>query len=288
MTATVAVLGAMLGCGGAVLLLAWLLGGTPQTAVVPRSSTGLWTTLVDAARPSRAEGVRLGVGLVLGVAAAAWTGLVLLAVVVPVAVWGLPRLLGDPPQADVELLQALDRWVRSLAAMIGAGKSITDAVRASTRQAPAVLQPHLVTVVRRLDDRWAPADALTALADDLDHADADAVVASLVLAVRRGGTGATATLAALADTIQDRLRALREVETERAKPRIVVRQVTLVTLVVMGAALLVGRSYFAPYASPLGQVLLAVLLVAYVGAIAALRRMTVPRRRARILRGVAP
>ena len=128
-----------------------------------------------------------------------------------------------------------------------------------------------------------PDEVLLALADSLDSADADAVVASLVLAVRRGGTGATVTLSALADSLQDRLRALREIESERAKPRIVVRQVTIITSVVMGAAMLLGRDFFAPYSTPLGQVILAALIAAYAGSIAMLRRMTVPRRRARIL-----
>ncbi|MFZ0531029.1 MAG: hypothetical protein WAL91_10910, partial [Propionicimonas sp.] len=99
----------------------------------------------------------------------------------------------------------------------------------------------------------------------------------------RGGTGAAATLAALADNIQDRLRALREIETERAKPRIVVRQVTAVTLVVLGLALAFGGQFFEPYSSGLGQLLLTMLVGAYLGSLLFLRRMTTPRPRPRIL-----
>ena len=145
----------------------------------------------------------------------------------------------------------------------------------------------LVLLLRRLDDRWTPAHALGALADELDSADADAVIASLILSVQRGGSGAVVTLTALADSIQERLKLLREIEAERAKPRVVVRQVTLITLVVLGGALLLGRSFFAPYGTPLGQTVLAVLLAAYVGSLAMLRRLTLPRRRGRILRSQA-
>ena len=111
------------------------------------------------------------------------------------------------------------------------------------------------------------------------------MLAALSLAADRGGTGATATLNALADSIQDRLKAQREIETERAKPRIVVRQVTLITLVVLGLALTFGREFFAPYGTPVGQVILLCLLALYVASLVMLRRMTLPRRRERILRG---
>ena len=55
---------------------------------------------------------------------------------------------------------------------------------------------------------------------------------------------------------------------------------------VLGAAMLFGREFFAPYGRPLGQLVLAVLLAAYVGSLVMLRRMTLPRRRERII-GVA-
>lgn len=284
MSAVAAVLAAMLTVAGAVVLVGWARGAFPRGETSPIPSTGLWTTIVDRAGLGRADLVRVGLGVLAGVLVAVYTGLLLMVVITPLAVWGLPKLLGEPPQTDILLLQALDRWVRGMTATMATGKSITDALRLSARQAPPLLQPHLNLLVRRLDDRWTPAHALLGMADDLDHADADAVLASLVLAVQRGGTGATTTLAALADTIQDRLRALREIETERSKPRIVVRQVTWITLVVMAGALLLGRGYFAPYGTPLGQLVLAMLVGAYVLSLVFLRRLTLPRRRERILR----
>lgn len=282
-----AVLAAMVTVGGAVIVAAWGAGVLDAPAGTA-SSTGLWTRAVENLRRiTPRTAAWLVVGLTLGVIVALWTGWPLMLVVVPVAVIGLPHLLSAPRQAEIELLGALDRWVRGMTAALATGRSITDVLRLSARQPPAELADPLVLLVRRLDDRWTPDDALAALADDLDNADADAVIASLILAVRRGGGGAIVTLAALADTIQDRLRALREIEAERAKPRAVVRQVTIITLVVLGGAMLFGRGFFAPYGTPLGQLLLAVLLVVYVGSLAMLRRMTLPRRRGRILRARA-
>lgn len=283
MTALAAVLAAMVTVAGLVILVAWARDTLPESTGGRRSSTSLWATVVDNATRHPGSLARLGAAAALTVALTASTGWPVMLAIVPFAVLGLPRLLAEPQQDDITLLQALDRWIRGMTATMATGTSITDALRLSARQAPPLLAGPLALLVKRLDDRWSPDQALLALADSLDSADADAVVASLVLAVRRGGTGATVTLSALADSLQDRLRALREIESERAKPRIVVRQVTIITSVVMGAAMLLGRDFFAPYSTPLGQVILAALIAAYAGSIAMLRRMTVPRRRARIL-----
>ncbi|HHU39017.1 MAG TPA: hypothetical protein GXZ45_07050 [Propionibacterium sp.] len=286
MTLLVAVLGAMLLVGGIVILAAVAAGVLVQRPR-PQESTGLWTRVVDKVRGvSRRERVTLVAGLVGGVLVAAWTQWPLMLLVVPLAVYGVPHLLSAPKQDQIELLQALDRWVRGMTATMATGKSITDALRLSARTPPPLLADHLVLLIRRLDDRWPAPQALLALADDLDSPDADAVLASLVLAAHRGGTGATATLAALADTIQERLKALREIESERSKPRAVVKQVTIITLVLLGASLLLARDFFAPYGTPVGQALLAGLIAAYVGSLLMLRRMTLPRQRDRILRSL--
>ncbi|WP_342372455.1 type II secretion system F family protein [Propioniciclava soli] len=227
MTTAAVVLASMLTIGGIVLILAWSFGvvGVPGSASF---STGLWTKVVDKYQhiPRRTL-VLTGVSTVAAVLVTVWTGWPLMLVVVPLAVVGLPHLLSAPRNVEIELLGALDRWVRGMTATMATGKSITDALRLSARQAPPELSDSMVLLVRRLDDRWTPSDALRALADELDSADADTVIASLILAVQRGGSGAIVTLAALADSVQERLRALREVEAERAKPRAVVRHRTI-------------------------------------------------------------
>jgi len=286
MGALLAGLCGILMAGGLVLVAAGLRRRPPEST---KLSTELWKKVVDSstAHAVRRRWWQLALAVGAGVVAATVVGWPMLAVVVPVVAYGLPIVLSAPSNRDLAVLEALDRWVRTLASLLPTGRSISDAIRVSVGQAPALLAPHLRLLTARLDDRWTTAQALLTLADELDSPDADAVLAALSLAAERGGTGATATLAALADNIQDRLRALREIETERAKPRIVVRQVTVITLVVLGLALLFGGSFFAPYGSPLGQLLLASLVFAYLGALLFLRRLTLPRPRQRILRRLA-
>lgn len=227
------------------------------------------------------------IGAAIGVAMFAVTGWPVVLVIGPAAALVVPWLLASPTNRQVELLAALDRWVHQLSATVGTGRSITDAVRQSVRGAPELLQPAVAQVVLRLDQRWSTTDALRAMADDLDSPDADAVLAALIVAAERGGTGTTTVLLALAESNQRRLRAMREIETERAKPRVVVRQVTGITVVVLTMAMVVGRGFFEPYGSVTGQIVLAVLLAAYLGSLVLLRFIATPPPQARILRRVS-
>ncbi len=235
----------------------------------------------------RERRVRAGAGVALGLLITLFTGFVPALVLAPALLVVLPELLRNQPQPELELLEALDRWVRVLTASVRTGKSITDAVRSTRPQLPASLVTPVNALVARLDARWPLAEALQQMADEVDSADADAVLAALILVGERGGVGASATLGALSDSLQDRLRAMREISAERAKPMVVVRQVTAITLLALGVGYIVAPGYFAPFNTPLGQVLMVALGCAYLVSLAALRRIATPRRRERILVRVA-
>lgn len=285
MSAVAVLAGVLVGAGIFVVAVAFA-GRLPQVGELSTPRRGLWTRAVDNLRAVRRRTWwELGAGLCIGVLLAYVMRSPVLFVAAPLATVGMPRLLGEPTQSEVELLEALDRWVRGIVATLATGRSITEAVRISARQPPSLLANAISALVKRLEGRWPLDAALWAMADDLDSPDADAVLAALILSASRGGTGAASTLDALAESIQQRLRALREIEAERAKPRIVVRQVTLISALALVACMVASPAFFEPYASPLGQVVLASLLAVYVLAIWLMRRMTLPRRRQRILRG---
>ena len=68
--------------------------------------------------------------------------------------------------------------------------------------APALIADEVEVLVLRLNSRWETRVALQRFADGLDSPDTDAVVAALMLAAGRGAAGASATLNALAESIQ--------------------------------------------------------------------------------------
>lgn len=282
-----AVLCSMLALAGLVVALAAAFGVIPRAPRHARRPLRRFSSVLERiARIPRRTLLSVLLGVALGLVLMYATGWPLLVLLVPAALVGVPRLLSDPPQDNIRLLEALDRWVRGMLAQMSTGRSITDALRASARQSPTGLGDPLALLVRRLDDRWTTPQALQAMADELASADADAVLAALVLSAQRGGTGASVTLYALAEAIQERLRALREIEAERAKPRVVVRQVSFISGITLAAFVLLSPGFFAPYGTPLGQVILAILLALYVLAVWTMRRMTLARSRERILRSL--
>jgi tight adherence protein B len=246
-----------------------------------------WSRL--ARRPARSRGRQRDMillsSMIMGLVLALLTGWLILIVLLPVLALGLPYLLILPKQRDIELLEALDRWVRSLAATLATGKSITDAIRISRRTAPPLLAEEINVLVTRLNNRWETRDALMRFADAIDSPDADGVVAALILASSRGANGASVTLQALADSIQAQLKGRRAIEVERSKPYVVVRQVTVISLSTLVLVFVLSPDFFEPYQTPLGQTLLAALLIIYVASLLLMRRKAHQPRSPRILVG---
>ena len=223
--------------------------------------------------------------MIIGWLLAMLTGWLILIVVLPLLALGLPYLLILPKPRDIQLLEALDRWVRSLAVTLGTGKSITDAIRISRRTAPSLLADEINLLVARLNNRWETRDALMRFADAIDSPEVDGVIAALILASSRGANGASVTLQALADSIQAQLKGRRVIEVERSKPYVVVRQVTVISLSTLVLVFLLSPNFFAPYRTPLGQTLLSALLIIYLASLLLMRRKAHQPDRPRILVG---
>lgn len=292
MSGLVAASAGLLLAGGTIALIVGVRGtpvdGRPRSRRDREPLGRVWARLTH--RPPGAAGRRrdglLIAATLVGVVLAAVSGWLVLIAALPAAAWVLPLILTPPRDRDVTLLESLDRWVRNLSASLPTGRSIPDAIRLSGRTAPDTIAEPLSWLITRLNNRWDSRDALLRFADDLDSPDADTVIAALILAANRGANGAAVTLGELADSIQAQLRGRREIETERTKPYIVVRQITVITAVTLGAAFLFARTFFTPYGTPVGQLILAALTALYLGSLLLMRRRAQPQKRQRILVGM--
>jgi Flp pilus assembly protein TadB len=243
-------------------------------------------------RPSRPRKVRtvtrqtrmlLFGGLAAGIVAFLVTGWVLALVIVPVAFVGLPILLSSSSAAQrIERLEAMEEWTRSLSGMLTVGVGLEQALVATLRSTPAAIAPEVTRLVARLRARWVTEDALRAFADELDDATGDHVAANLILGSRRRGAGLASVLEGLAESVAADVRARRQVEADRAKPRATARWVTLISVGVL-VVLAVSGTYVEPYQSPLGQVILVALLAMYVATLVWMKRMAIGREMPRFL-----
>ena len=219
----------------------------------------------------------LAVGAAIGLLVSLVTGWVIAIVLVPAAAIGVPLLLSAPPAAaSIEKLEALEEWTRSLSGKLTAGQSLRSALIKSLQSVPTPIENEVGLLVSRLwNSVGTTEDVLRAFAEDLDDSTGDVVASQLILAASgRGQAGLAKALDALAETVASDVRARRQIEADQAKPRTTARTVTVITLGVLGLLAFTG-DYIDPYGSPLGQVILAVLLSAYVATLLMMRRMAI-------------
>ena len=209
-----------------------------------------------------------------GLLIALLTGWAVAVLVVPAAAVGLPLLLAAPAEtARIARLEAMAEWTRNLAGVLTVGVGLEQALVATLRSTPEPIRPEVSRLVARLGARWSTEDALRAFADELDDATGDLVAAYLILGARRRGSGLASVLQGLAESVAADVTARRRIEADRAQPRSNARTVTLITAGVLIVLALNGE-FMAPYGTPLGQLILTVLLSAYAASLVWMRRMS--------------
>ena len=231
---------------------------------------GVLSRLVRVPRRILISGV---LGVAGGVLVALLSGWVIAIVVFPLAAVGLPMLLGASDEAHtIERLEGLAEWTRNLSGVITVGVGLEGALVATLRTAPDVIRPEVATLVSRIRSRWNTQEALRAFADDFHDSTGDLVAATLILAAQKRADGLSQILSGLAESVAAEVAARRHLEADRSKPRQTARIVTLITLVCLLVMATTGH-YLDPYRSPIGQVVLSVLLALYVGGLVIMRRM---------------
>lgn len=225
------------------------------------------------------------VGVIGGCMAWLVTGWALALVAVPLACVGVPMLLSNSgAAARIDRLEAMEEWTRSLSGVLTVGIGLEQALVATERSTPSAIRPEVQRLVARLRSRWNTEEAIRAFADELDDATGDLVAANLILAARRRGAGLAQVLESLAESVSADVRARRQIEADRTKPRATARWVTIISVGVL-VILAISGTYVEPYRSPLGQVILVTLLAAYVATLVWMKRMAIGKPLARFLVG---
>lgn len=226
---------------------------------------------------------RIGVGLVVGIGAAALTGLTILVILAPLAFVGVPYLLGGGEgKHQIKRLEALESWTRTLTGLSVTGSTIEQALVASYSTAQDEIKGDLQRLIKRIDAGWSTSEALAKFASDLDDPTADFIVAVLTMSTTMRGPGLANALEDLATIVSSEAQARRSIEADRAKPRSTARWVTIIFITGLIGFTLSG--YLSPYAASAGgQVILALLLGIFVLLLWWMKRIAKDRPTPRIL-----
>ncbi len=279
MTALLAALAGMLLASGVVLALPGT-RFTSRRGGSKRRRTGAGLSAI----PRRIRALALA-GLAAGVVVAAISGVLVLVVVVPIAVVGLPALLGKPDTRERDMLSAVEAWSRSLAAGSATGRlTLRDVIAVTRTSAPPVLRPAVDRLHARMASTWPTARALRAFAGELDSAWVDEVTIYLVQAADYSSAGLAEALHAIAGNLAAQVKLRAEVFKERERPRRVMIQITAITAGTVALVIVFARTpQLAPYSTPVGQLLLTVVLSVLGGLLVWARRIGRPRSETRFL-----
>jgi tight adherence protein B len=206
------------------------------------------------------------VGVLLGLVAAAVSGIVILVVVVPAAVIGLPLLLGKPDTRERDLLSALETWSRSLSSAAETGAFTLREVISITRgSAPPILRVGVDRLNQRMSGSWSISEALRQFAAEMNSAHVDEVVIYLIQAAEYNAGGLTKALDAVAEMLAEENKLQLDTAIEREKPRrSLITMTGIITVVLVGIILFSHTNQIGLYRTPLGEVILAIILGVFV------------------------
>ena len=212
-------------------------------------------------------------GLAAGAVIAVVTGWLVALVIAPAVSVMVYRMVTGRAKNRIERLNALADFARALGGVLTVGRGLEQAILHAARSAPAALAPEIGRLAARVRANVATATALRLFADELDDATGDLFAATLILAAERRGPGVASAMQSLAESIDEDVKARRQVETEQQKARTAARMITIISALLLGGLLLAG-SYVEPYRTPLGQVLLTVFMSMYLAALVWMGRIS--------------
>jgi len=169
----------------------------------------------------------------------------------------------------------------------GGAIGLAQAIVTSAARIDGPVSTAVRTLARRLQlDQGHPAPALREFADTIDDRTGDAVAAALLLALHQQSTGVAQILRQLADGVARDIRARRDIEAARAESR---QSIRMLLVIQMGLLVLLALTpaFAAPYSTPVGQVVMAMLLASTVALLVWMRRLSLGRRAPRFLGGTA-
>jgi Flp pilus assembly protein TadB len=200
-----------------------------------------------------------------------------LAIACGLMVFFAPALFGGASgeRRAILRLEGLAAWTESLRDTIAGAVGLEQAIPATAYAAAPAIAPQLALLADRLRVRTPLPLALQRFANDLDDPSADLIIAALMLNAKLRGPGLRDVLTSLAVSAREELEMRRRVSAGRASTRRSVQIVMGITVFFVLGLAIFNRDYVEPYSSPVGQVVLLIVLLFFAAGFMWMRRLSV-------------
>ncbi|NUR10015.1 MAG: type II secretion system protein [Nocardioidaceae bacterium] len=262
----IVLLGGVVG-GGVVLLYVGLVKREPSSVAEPgRDIAGLLRRL----------GGRVPLAVVAGLLVLLLTTWIVAAVATGALVMFWDALFGgaSAERRSIMRIEALAAWTESLRDTVAGAVGLEQAIPATAYAASPVIQGELLTMSDRLRVRVPLPVALQRFAEEMDDASADLIIAALILNSRLRGPGLREVLSSLSESARAELDMRQRVNAGRRSTRRSVQIVIGVTVGFITLLALFNPGYVAPYGTPVGQVVLLVVIGFFAAGVVWLRRLS--------------
>jgi len=156
-------------------------------------------------------------------------------------------------------LEAIASWSEMLRDTLAGAAGLNGAILATSEVAPAAIAEEVRELAARITAGVGLVSALVSFGEALADPAGDLVVAALVMAATERSQRLGELLGALAGTIRDEVALRLDIEASRASARTAVRTITGFSIGLLVLLAVVARGYLAPYRSPTGQLVLALV-----------------------------
>ena len=178
-----------------------------------------------------------------------------------------------PPRRDeVVIVEALAVFAEQLRDTMAGARGLEQAFVVIAGTAPPAIRPHVQRLAAAVGVGSVP-DALRKFAHEVDHPLADFVVAVLISSIDNQVRDLGSLLGHLAECCRDEVRMRTRVWVARARMRSAVRIIMVVVVVFTVGLLVLDGQYMAPYADPVGLVVLIGVVSTFASSIALMSKM---------------
>jgi Flp pilus assembly protein TadB len=253
--------------GGAVLIFIW--------ALIPQAEPEVLNGPSRFARALKAAGTRVPIAVGAALLTLLITRWPVASVACGALAFAFPALFGGAAAEAkaIARLEGLAAWTESLRDTVAGAVGLEQAIPATAYAASPAISTELTALADRLRVRVPLPQALQKFADEMNDSSVDLIVASLILNSRLRGPGLRDVLSSLSESARAALDMRQRVNAGRRSTRRSVQIVMVVTVTVVLGLALFNRKYVAPYATPLGQFVLLLILGLFAVGFLWLRRL---------------